>query len=79
MDKKDWEEYDALHKKYEEARSEYERAQMNLRGAFSEMARSYSKDTLNENRIYEEEKAHGRFIEARSELHAFIKTKLKDD
>ena len=79
MNEQDWKEYEKLHAEYEEARDGYHKAQMNLRGVFSEMARSYDKATLDHNRLYEEEKAHERFIAKREKLHAFLKDKLKKD
>lgn len=79
MNEKEWEEYEKLHRKYEEARSEYHAAQMHLRGAFSELARSYDKSTLDHNRLYEEELAHERFVKAREKLHAFLKDKLEKE
>ena len=54
-------------------------AQMNLRGTFSELSRSYDPATLDHNRLYEEELAHERFLRARDALHAFLKEKLKKD
>lgn len=73
MNEEQWSQYEKLYKDYEEARGAYESAQMNLRGAFSEMAREYKPGSLEENRLYEEEKAHERFVEKRRALHAFIK------
>ena len=79
MNKEDWAQYGELYKKYEEARSEYEAAQMNLRGVFSELSRHYQEGTLNEGRLYREQLAHEKFNKAREKLHKFLQEKLKKD
>ncbi|MGE0409938.1 MAG: hypothetical protein AB7P23_11850 [Amphiplicatus sp.] len=78
MDKKQWKEYERLHAVYEKAREDYHATQTRLRGAFSELARHFDKASLDENRLYDEEKAHERFVAARDELHNFLKKALKD-
>lgn len=77
MDKEDWDAYEELYKKYESARAEYEEAQMNLRGTFSELSRHYEEGTVNEGRLYQEQKAHEKFTAAREKLHLFIQEKVK--
>lgn len=79
MKEQDWKEYEKLHAAYEKAQDDYSVTQRKLRGAFSELARSYDKATLDHNRIYEEELAHEAFNRAREKLHAFLNEKLKKD
>lgn len=77
MDKNDWAKYEELYEAYEDARTEYEKAQARLRGTFSELARFYEPGTLNDGRFVTEEKAHERFLKAREKLHRFMHEKLK--
>ncbi|MEE2692059.1 MAG: hypothetical protein VX640_11025 [Pseudomonadota bacterium] len=78
MTEDDWKQFDKLYKVYEEARGAYQTMQTHLHGAFSELARHYDKDSL-DNDLYEEELAHKRFNTAREALLAFLREKLKKD
>jgi hypothetical protein len=77
MRDEDWEEFARIFEEYNDARKAWEHAQAILRGSFSELARYYQEGTLNENRLYEETKAHERFNEKRQKLNEFLKARLK--
>ncbi|WP_428408117.1 hypothetical protein [Hyphococcus sp.] len=79
MEKKDWDQWEKLYKKYEEKRQVYEAALAHVGGTFSELARHYDRDKFDQNGFVREEEAHEEFRKAREELHQFLHEKVKKD